>query len=150
MNSTLVNRDSLNANEIINIMNYLNAFRIEFGSPELKYSEVLSNMAKPIAINYLKHNIYNNLLMNDSNITDTISRNLLFLKNVRNNKLQNIKNIISKWYNEKKYYDFDDESNIKYKSCQNFINLIFESNIECGFWYSYSNGKCVLCMYFKE
>lgn len=152
---TRINKDELVNEEIIEIINYINNFRKEFDVPLINYNNDLTLLAKHDAINYLKikcnkviSNANNNLENNNSD--NKYSKNILFLKHARNLKMLNIKNIINKWYNEQKYYDFDNENNTKFNACQNFINLIFESNLKCGFWYSYINGKCVLCMYFSE
>lgn len=158
MSLNLNNKDELSNIEINDIIDYINNFRKEFDVPILNYDDNLKDLAKIDAINCLK--LKCNKIVTDDNInsisnTDTCSgnnysKNIMFVKHVRNEKIKNIKNIINKWYNEKKYYDFDNENNTKYDECQNFINLIYESNLKCSFWYSYTNGKCSLCMYFSE
>lgn len=142
-----INKDELSNLEILEIIEYINIFRKEFDVPLLSYDNNLTDLAKQDAINYLKIKCNKPVTITDNS---NYSKNIIFLKHVRNQKILNIKNIINKWYNEKKYYDFDDENNTKYDACQNFINLMYESNLKCGFWYSYTNGKCTLCMYFSE
>ncbi len=147
--STIKNNDELSNDEITDLMQFINNYRKEFEVPELIYNDDLTQMAKPDAIKYLKCKRFN-LEVPINNLEDKLSKNITYVKRVRNQKILNIKNIIKKWYNENKYYDFENENNINYDVCQNFINLIFESNVKCGFWYSYVNGNCVLCMYFSE
>ncbi len=138
-------KDQLDDNEINQIVLFINNFRREFEVPELIYNDIISKECKDISINYLRAQMLNKeVKMNTEQI------NISYQKHVRNQKMLNIKNIITKWYNEKKNYNFEDDSKTKYKSCQNFINLMYESNKEFGFWYSYINGKCVLCMKFSE
>lgn len=141
------NKDELNSDEIKNILNTINNFRNEYEVPNLIYDEELTLLCKERAINFLKSKVNNSVLQN--NISQR-SENMTFINGVRNKKMINILNIIKKWYSENKFYDFENDEKSKYKSCQNFINLVWESNIKCGFWYSYTNGKCVLCMQFIE
>jgi len=150
----IVNKDQLTESEILEILKFINDFRKEFDIPNLIYDKHISDICKINAINYLKSKIqkieYNAYKNDNLEKPNELSENLIFVNGVRNHKMQNIKNIIKKWYAEQKYYDFENEDNIKYKSCQNFINLVWESNIKCGFWYSYSNGRCAFCMQFSE
>jgi len=143
------NKDILTDNEIVEIINEINISRIEYEVPPLVYSPELSILSRDVAINLLKTNIRKYEYL--SNIDNSLlSRNLIFVKYARNQKIPNIKNIIAKWYKEEKYYDFENEENMKYKNCKNFINLVCEENTKCGIGYSYANGKCALCIHFSE
>lgn len=144
---SIQNKDELNESEILEILEFINKFRKEYDIPDLIYDQNISTICKENAINLLKSKIQH---IDYKQATTNLSENIMFLSHVRNQKMNNIKHIITKWYAEQKFYDFENEENIKYKACQNFINLVWESNIKCGFWYSYSNGKCVLCMQFSE
>jgi hypothetical protein len=152
MSVSLQYNDNFTNIEINDIIDHINIFRKEFDVPILSYDDNLTKLAKTDAINHLR--IKTNKIVTNINLNlisnNNYSKNITFVNQVRNDKIRNIKNIINKWYNEKKYYDFDNENNTKYDECQNFINLIYESNIKCGFGYSYSNGKCSLCIYLSE
>ena len=143
-----LNKDILLENEITEIMTLINTYREEYEVPPITYSPELSIISRDVAINLLKTNIRKRLYT--SNIDNSLSKNLLFVKYARNQKMINIKNIINKWYKEEKYYNFEDETDMKYKNCQNFINLVWEANTKCGIGYSYANGKCSLCIHFSE
>lgn len=145
---SVLNKDILLENEITEIMDLINSYRKEYEVPLMTYSPELSIISHDVAINLLKTNIRKHLYT--SNIDNKLNRNLLFVRYVRNKKMINIKNIINKWYKEEKYYNFDDDTNMKYKNCKNFINLVWEGNIKCGIGYSYTNGKCALCIHFSE
>lgn len=144
---SIINKDKLNELEVNEILQFINEFRKEYDIPDLIYNQEISNSCKENAINLLKSKVQHTDYKSNSN---NLSENITYLNYVRNQKMSNIKHIIKKWYSEQKFYDFENEENIKYKACQNFINLVWESNVKCGFWYSYSNGKCVLCMQFSE
>jgi hypothetical protein len=144
-----LNKDILLENEITEIITLINTYREEYEVPSITYSPELSIISRDVAINLLKSNIRKfEYLSNIDN--SSLSRNLLFVRYARNQKMINIKNIINKWYKEEKYYNFDDETDMKYKNCKNFINLVLETNIKCGIGYSYANGKCSLCIHFSE
>lgn len=144
-----LNKDILLENEITEIITLINTYREEYEVPLITYSSELSIISRDVAINLLKSNIRKfEYLSNIDN--SSLSRNLLFVRYARNQKMINIKNIINKWYKEEKYYNFDDETDMKYKNCQNFINLVWEANTKCGIGYSYANGKCSLCIHFSE
>jgi hypothetical protein len=144
-----LNKDILLENEITEIITLINTYREEYEVPPITYSSELSIISRDVAINLLKSNIRKfEYLSNIDN--SSLSRNLLFVRYARNQKMINIKNIINKWYKEEKYYNFDDETDMKYKNCHNFINLVWEANTKCGIGYSYANGKCSLCIHFSE
>lgn len=144
--------DRLTESEINEILTYINNYRNEYDVPNLEYDAEISNISKNNAISYLKSKIHKIEFIQpiDEYNNKQLSKNSTYVKNVRNQKMQNIKHIIKKWHDENKYYDFENDDNIKYKACQNFINLVWESNIKCGFGYSYTNGKCVFCLHFLE
>lgn len=142
------NKDLLTNSEINEIMEFINNYRNEYEVPILTYSPELSIISHDVAIHLLKTNIRK--YPYSSNIDNNLSRNISFIKYARNQKLLNIKNIIQKWYKEERYYNFENENNMKYKNCQNFINLVWEANTKCGIGYSYANGKCTLCIHFSE
>lgn len=144
-----LNKDILLENEITEIMTLINTYREEYEAPPITYSPELAIISRDVAINLLKSNIRKfEYLSNIDN--ELLSRNLLFVRYARNQKMINIKNIINKWYKEEKYYNFDDETDMKYQNCKNFINLVWEANTKCGIGYSYANGKCSLCIHFSE
>lgn len=143
-----INNNLLTDVEITEIMNLLNSYRLEYEVSPLTYSSDLSCISHDVAKNLLKTHIRKHKYI--SSIDNNLSRNITFSRYVRNKKMINIKNIISKWYNENKYYDFENENNTKYKHCINFINLVCEDHITCGIGYNYSNGKCTLCIHFGE
>lgn len=144
-----MNNIILSDSDITEIIDLINSYRNEYEVPPLIYSSELSIISQDVAKNVLKTYIRKYTYL--SNIDNPeLSRNVMFIKYTRNNKMANIKNIIEKWYKEEQYYDFENENNIKYKNCQNFINLVWESNKECGIGYNYTNGKCVLCLHFSE
>jgi hypothetical protein len=144
--------DTLTESEINEILTYINNYRKEYDVPNLEYDAEISQISKNNAISYLKSKIHKLEFIQpvDEYNNKQLSKNSTFVKNVRNQKMHNIKHIIKKWHDENKYYDFENDENIKYKACQNFINLVWESNIKCGFGYSYANGKCVFCLHFLE
>lgn len=142
------NQDLLTESEISEIMILINSYRQEYEVPDLIYSPTLSRISHDVSINLLKSNIrkYNYT----SDIDNNLSRNITFIKYARNQKMMNIKNIIEKWYKEERYYDFENENNMKDQNCKNFINLVWEAYTKCGIGYSYTNGKCTLCIHFSE
>lgn len=138
--------------EIGEILTYINGFRSIYGVSNLEYDSNISLISKKYAINYLKSKIQKLDFKPSVDIYNNkeLSKNSIYTNNIRNNKMNNIKNIIKKWHDENKYYDFENSDNIKYKACQNFINLVWDLNTKCGFGYSYVNGKCVFCLHFLE
>jgi hypothetical protein len=115
-----INKDILLENDITEIMTLINTYREEYEVPPLTYSPELSIISRDVSINLLKSNIRKfEYLSNIDN--SSLSRNLLFVRYARNQKMINIKNIINKWYKEEKYYNFDDETDMKYKNYKNFI-----------------------------
>lgn len=125
----------MNPSQISEITNYINSFRIKHLSPNLTYSQDISDFSTKWASNLLDNNKFEH------------SGNVLYGENLamrsgsalKNDIVAGIKKSVDEWYNEIQYYDF---TNGKFDpKTGHFTALVWADTKKYGIAYKFDEIK---------
>ena len=129
----IVSTVTLSQDQINDITNYINTYRIKHHANVLTYNLDISNISQSWAT-YLS---FNNLFKHSNN--KQYGENLAWFGGYKNDIVNLIKKSIDSWYNEIQYYNF---SNPGFSSdTGHFSQLVWAGTNSFGIGYSYNNSN---------
>lgn len=133
----------LSLDQINEITEYINIYRRKHHSHDITYNSEISKISQ----NWSNYLIKKYIFSHSNN--KKYGENLSMFRGYKNDVVNLIKKSIDMWYNEVKYYDFE-QPELSSQS-YHFTQLCWKSSIEFGVGYTYnsSNKTVVICMNFS-